>query len=194
MRNFNLWVCLFVCLCQSFWKEHFTFRDYKKSTTWFNKAEICCLAMLNRKRLFGFLAIVANQLKMFSESTHIFANGLAGELLCSDTRAGTWSPGTESWWNRTVRLLRILFKMPSMIEAEEDFASFSFFYELVHFDWGWNEKRFYIEWNSRCVLHMQFLIDSDVHTLAEFRPCTTPTYHHRKHRNNYADKRTFNRG
>lgn len=92
-------------------KLSLTFRDYRKSTTWFNKAGIYWLnSNVDPKRLFEFLAIVANQLKMCSESTHIFANGLAGELLCSETIAGTWCPGTESWWNRTVHLLRILFK------------------------------------------------------------------------------------
>ena len=64
------------------------------------------------------------------------------------------------------------------------------FHVLVHFDQGWSEKRSYIKRNRHRLLHMYWLIDSDLHGMGEFQTVyATPTYHHRKQRNNYADNR-----
>ena len=68
-----------------------TLHDYRKSTT-SNIGGICRLGNVDPKRLFGFLEIVANQLKLCSESTNIVAKGLEGKRLGSRSMM----PGTES--------------------------------------------------------------------------------------------------
>ena len=55
-----------------------TLHDYRKSTT-HNKAGICRLGNVDLKRLFRFLEIVANQLKLCSKSKDIVVKGLEGE-------------------------------------------------------------------------------------------------------------------
>ena len=72
-------------------KLSLTLRDYSNSTKR-NKAGICRLGNVDPKRLFGFLEIVANQLKLCSASTNIVVKGLAGK------RPGSRNmmPGTES--------------------------------------------------------------------------------------------------